>query len=103
MSFQDLFNIEKNFQSLRKGSLTGLVISVVILFFSYYDLLKLIRLDINNIIIFLCWVYLILNLAVANWIKYTNDKNLPNCPKCKRKLDIDSYKCKKCGKLKFEE
>ncbi|MBN2422464.1 hypothetical protein JXB41_04515 [Candidatus Woesearchaeota archaeon] len=97
-----LFNIEENFEYLRKGSLVGLVIVVIILFSSYYDLFKLIKVNINNIFILLCWVYLIINIALANGLKYMNDKELPICPKCNKKLEVDGYKCSKCGTLRFE-
>ena len=98
----NLFNIEENFEYLRRGSLVGLAIAVVILFFSYYNLFTFLKIDISNIIVLGCWIYLILNIAVANGLKYVNDKKLPNCPKCKKKLEVDGYKCGKCGKLKFD-
>src|SRR3989344_3169179 len=97
------FNIEKSISYMRKGSLVGLVIVVGILFLSYYDLFKYFRIEINNVFVLLSWIYLILNIGIANIIKYVNEKNMPECPKCKNILQVGSYHCKKCGKLNFRK
>jgi hypothetical protein len=96
------FSLEENIKYMRKGSLLGLIVVVIVLFLSYYDLFKYLNINLNEVFVLLSWVYLILNIGLSNFIKYLNDRNLPNCPKCKGKLEIDSYKCKKCGKLNFE-
>lgn len=96
-----MFNIEKNIKYMKKGSLVGLIIVVGILFFSYYDLFKYFNIEINNVFILLSWIYLILNVGISNILKYVNEKNLSECPKCKDKLEVDNYKCKNCGELTF--
>jgi hypothetical protein len=95
----EFFNLEKY---LSKGSLTGLMAAVIILFSAYYGFFKYFNIQINNIFILLAWVYLFLNIGVARIVEYANEKNLPKCPKCKQVLEIDSYRCKKCGKLHFK-
>ena len=97
------FNIEENMRNMRKGSLIGLIIVVGILFFSYYDLFKYFNIEIKSVFILLSWIYLILNIGIANIIKYVNDKNLPDCPNCGSKLEVKNYKCKNCGELKFRK
>lgn len=99
----ELFNIEKNFEYLKKGSLIGLIIIAIVLFGSYYDLFKYVNLRMNNTFIFLSWIYLFLNIGIANIIKYANEKKFPECPKCKSKLEVNTYKCKKCGELNFNK
>ena len=50
------------------------------------------------------WTYLILNVGLANILRFWKNKDNPLCPKCKRKLnEIKEYECPKCGKLKFIE
>lgn len=97
-----LFNLEENFEYLKRGSLIGLIIVVIILFSAHYDFLKYFNIKIGGIFIFLAWIYLFLNIGIANILKYIIEKRLPECPKCKGRLEIDSYKCKKCGKLHFK-
>jgi len=97
------FNIEKSINYMRKGSLVGLIIVVGILFLSYYDLFKYFNIEINNVFVLLSWIYLILNIGIANIIKYANERNIPECPKCKSRLQIGSYQCKDCGKLNFSK
>jgi len=98
-----VFDIEKNIEYLKKGSLAGLIIIVIVLFGSYYDFFKYVNLQIGNTLIFFSWIYLFLNIGIANLLKYTNEKKLPECPKCKNKLEINNYKCKKCGVLDFNK
>lgn len=97
------FDIEQNIEYIKKGSLVGLIIVVIILFGTYYDFFKYVELQINNTIIFLSWIYLFLNIGIASMVKYVNERNLPECPKCKGKLGIHNYKCKKCGVLDFNK
>ncbi len=99
----ELLNIDKNFEYLKKGSLIGLIIIVIILFSSYYDFFRYVNVQVNSVFILLAWIYLFFNIGIANILKYINEKNMPECPKCKKKLEIDTYKCKKCGKLKFKK
>ena len=99
----EIFNIEKNYEYLKQGSLIGLIIVVAALFLSYYDLLKYVNVQLGGTIQLFLWIYLILNVGVANILKQKNSNQLPDCPKCKTKLEIDSYKCKNCGKLHFKK
>ncbi len=98
-----LFKIEVNPEHLKKGSLTGLIIVVIILFGSYYDFFKYVNLQINNTVVFVSWIYLFVNIGVANTLKYLSERKMPECPECHKKLKFGRYICDNCGILKFEK
>jgi len=86
----------------RTGEIVLLIVSIFLAldYFKVFDLSK-IRIPFLSIVL---WVWLILNIALANIFKFWRAKDNPICPNCKRKLHvIKKYECSKCGKLNFED
>lgn len=86
----------------RTGEITLLIVTVSLSldYFKVFDLSK-IPIPLLNIIL---WIWLLLNITLANLFKFWRNKNNPLCPKCKRKLtEVKEYICPKCGKLKYED
>lgn len=86
----------------RTGEMVLLII-VISLALDYFKVVDLSKIQIPFLSIIL-WIWLLLNIALANVFKFWRTRDNPTCPKCKGKLhELKEYECPKCGKLKFDE
>lgn len=86
----------------KTGEITLLIVSVVLMA-NYYRMIDLNKLGVPFLCIFL-WIYLLLNIGLANIFKYYRNKDNPICPKCRKKLiENKEYECTKCGVLNFDK
>ncbi len=80
MSFFD--NPEETIKNFLKGNSLGLMVCSIILFFIHYEFNKYFNFKIAPIIVFLFWLYFILNSIVL--FKLLKN-NVFECPTCKRR------------------
>ena len=101
MSFYDWITSKTIRKIERTGELVLIIVSTC-LFLDYRHIINLSQ--IWSLLSGILWCYLLLNVGLANIIKFWRSKDNPLCPKCKKILiKSDEYECIQHGKLKFEE
>lgn len=101
MSLQTLISQKIQKIAEKAGEITLFIVSVLLMF-NYFKVINLDNLGIPCLVIIL-WVYLSLNIGLANVFKFFRNKDNPICPRCKGKLtEFKEYECSKCGKLRFD-